>query len=134
MIARLKPDINVRGKRLVRIGELARVTGASPRSLRYYEEQHLLSSNRSTSGQRLYTDAARERVLLIQRLYQAGLCSSTIAELLPCITDPAARTPLLRDRLISERARISAQVDSLGETLVSLDAVVGALGTGDSSD
>jgi DNA-binding transcriptional MerR regulator len=134
MIATLKPDINVRGKRLMKIGELAKATGASPRSLRYYEEQHLLSSNRSTSGQRFYSSAAQERVLLIQRLYQAGLCSSTIAELLPCITDPAARTPLLRDRLIVERARISAQVDSLRETLASLDAVVGALGTVDSSN
>lgn len=111
----------------MRIGELARSTGVSPRSLRYYEEQHLLSSRRSPNGQRVYADAAQERVHLIQRLYQAGLSSSTIAELLPCITDPSARTPLLRNRLIVERARISAQVDSLRETLTSLDAVVDAL-------
>lgn len=117
---------------MMRIGELASVTGASPRSLRYYEEQQLLSSSRSTSGQRVYSAGAQERVLLIQRLYQAGLCSSTIAELLPCITDPAARTPLLRDRLIGERARISAHIDSLRETLTSLDAVVDALRDGGS--
>lgn len=115
----------------MRIGKLAAMTGASPRSLRYYEEQHLLSSGRSTSGQRVYADGAHERVLLIRRLNRAGLCSSTIADLLPCITNPAARTPLLRERLIRERARISAQVDSLRETLTSLDCIVDALGDRD---
>ncbi|WP_370446217.1 MerR family DNA-binding transcriptional regulator [Cryobacterium sp. Y57] len=49
MIATLKPDTNVRGKRLMRIGDLARATGASPRSLRYYEEQHLRSWNVSSN-------------------------------------------------------------------------------------
>ncbi len=108
----------------MRIGELAALTGASARSLRYYEEQHLLSSYRTISGQRVYASEAEDRVRLIQRLYRAGLSSSTIADLLPCMTNPAARTPLLRERLIGERARISAQVDSLQETLISLDRVV----------
>jgi len=111
----------------MRIGELGAATGASPRSLRYYEEQHLLSSTRTTSGQRVYGDGAVDRVLLIRRLYRAGLGSSTIADLLPCMTNPDARTPLLRERLISERSRISAQVDSLRETLTSLDGIVDAL-------
>lgn len=53
----------------MRIGELAALTGASPRSLRYYEEQNLLSSCRTTSGQRVYNDEAHERVRLIQRSY-----------------------------------------------------------------
>ena len=108
----------------MRIGELAALTGASARSLRYYEEQHLLSSYRTRSGQRVYAGEAEDRVRRIQRLYRAGLCSSTIADLLPCMTNPAARTPLLRERLIGERARISAQVESLQETLISLDRIV----------
>ncbi|MFC4718084.1 MerR family transcriptional regulator [Glutamicibacter sp. BW77] len=127
MLDRLGPDINVRGKRPMRIGQLSEATGASPRSLRYYEEQHLLVSTRSSSGQRIYTDEAVERVALIRDLFQAGLCSSTIADILPCMTDTASQTPILRARLISERARISDQIEAMGKTLKAMDSVLGNL-------
>ncbi|MGP9784609.1 MerR family transcriptional regulator [Glutamicibacter sp. AOP12-B1-11] len=127
MLARLGPDINVRGKRPMRIGQLSEATGASPRSLRYYEEQHLLVSTRSSSGQRIYTDEAVERVALIRDLFQAGLCSSTIADILPCMTDTASQTPILRARLISERAIISDQIEAMGKTLKAMDSVLGNL-------
>ena len=38
----------------MRIGDLSAATGASARSLRYYEEQGLLSSERGAGGQRHY--------------------------------------------------------------------------------
>ena len=63
----------------MRIGELASVTGVSVRSLRYYEEQGLLNSRRSASGQRLYADDAASRVATIQSLYAAGLNSAKIS-------------------------------------------------------
>ncbi|MHA7271536.1 MerR family transcriptional regulator [Arthrobacter sp. HLT1-20] len=127
MIIRVGPDTNVRGKRPMRIGKLSESTGTSPRSLRYYEEQHLLVSTRSSSGQRIYKHDAVERVALICSLFQAGLCSSTIADILPCMADPASQTPLLRERLVSERARISAQMEAMEQTLKAMDAVLGNL-------
>ena len=42
----------------MRIGDLAEHTGASVRSLRYYEEQGLLLADRTPSGQRTYDDDA----------------------------------------------------------------------------
>lgn len=39
----------------MRVGELSRRTGASVRSLRYYEECGLLASERAASGQRHYS-------------------------------------------------------------------------------
>ncbi len=108
----------------MRIGQLSEATGASPRSLRYYEEQHLLVSTRSSSSQRIYRNEAVERVALIRELFQAGLCSSTIADILPCMTDSALRTPLLRERLIDERARISAQVEAMEQTLKAMDSIL----------
>ncbi|MER6530128.1 MerR family transcriptional regulator [Streptomyces sp. NPDC001508] len=73
----------------MRVGALASRAGASVRSLRYYEEQGLPSSTRSTSGRRHCTDDEIERALFIQRPCAAGLSSRTIAEPLPCVDAPS---------------------------------------------
>jgi DNA-binding transcriptional MerR regulator len=100
----------------MRIGDLAATTGASARSLRYYEEQGLLASERSPGGQRHYPDAAVERVTLIQSLLAAGLSSTTIRDVLPCITEEAIRTPWLAERLRTELSRVEEQITSLHHT------------------
>ncbi|MET7804780.1 MerR family transcriptional regulator [Micromonospora chersina] len=96
----------------MRIGDLAARTRVSVRALRYYEEQGLLASTRSESGQRLYGNEAVNRVRLIQQLYGAGLSSKTIAELLPCV-DARVSTPESRERLAAERDRINTQITEL---------------------
>ncbi|MFF5172609.1 MerR family transcriptional regulator [Micromonospora sp. NPDC000089] len=96
----------------MRIGDLASRAQVSVRALRYYEEQGLLTSTRSESGQRRYRDAAVNRVRLIQQLYGAGLSSRTIAELMPCV-DANESTPESRARLAAERDRIDAQIAEL---------------------
>jgi len=110
----------------MRIGELAAEAGVSVRSLRYYEEQALLTSERSESGQRLYQPADVQRVRLIQQLYAAGLPSKTLRELMPCIEAPVQQyaTQLL-ERLTEERDRIGAQITQLSDTRDRLDAVIG---------
>ena len=101
---------------MMRIGDLSRATGASPRSLRYYEEQGLISSSRTSGGQRRYTEDAVARVDLIRSLFAAGLNSTTIDELLPCITEPSVRTPALEARLRRELDRVDDQIAALGTT------------------
>lgn len=109
----------------MRIGELAAVTGASVRSLRYYEEQRLLTSSRSPSGQRHYTQAEIERVHFIQRLYAAGLSSRTIMELLPCVDAPSEETSdAAMERMEQERERLSAHIDDLRSTRDALDVLM----------
>ncbi|MFG1608110.1 MerR family transcriptional regulator [Actinoplanes sp. NPDC049265] len=96
----------------MRIGDLATRTDVSVRALRYYEEQGLLASTRSDSGQRLYENAAVHRVRLIQQLYGAGLSSKTIADLLPCV-DAKVSTPESQARLVAERDRVDQQIAEL---------------------
>src|ERR1700761_7718935 len=100
------------GVTLMRIGELAEKGGVSVRALRYYEEQGLLASRRSPSGQRHYPEPTVDRVRLIQQLYAAGLSSRTILELLPCV-EAKVNTPESRARLAAERDRIDAQIAEL---------------------
>ena len=107
----------------MRIGELAAHAGVSTRALRYYEEQGLLRSERTTGGQRAYADDAVDRVLLIQRLYGAGLSSVTIRELLPCVYSGLS-TPDSIARLAAEKDRIDQQVLELMATRDRLDAVI----------
>ena len=107
----------------MRIGELAAKTSVSVRALRYYEEQGLLVSDRSSSGQRHYADAAVDRVNLIQHLYAAGLASRTIAALLPCV-DAKVSTPESRARLRAERDRIDRQIAELIHTRDRLDEII----------
>jgi len=109
----------------MRIGEVAAAAGVSTRALRYYEEMHLLPSQRSASGQRHYTEDAVGRVQLIQQLYAAGLGSKAIAELLPCVHTGVA-TPAMLARLADERDRIDQQILELSATRERLESVISA--------
>jgi DNA-binding transcriptional MerR regulator len=109
----------------VRIGELSTRTGASVRSLRYYEEQGLLTSVRSSGAQRLYRDADVERVRLLQRLYGAGLSSRTIAAVLPCVDVPSTgASDDAYARLVEERDRLDAHILDLARTRDALDDLI----------
>ncbi len=109
----------------MRIGDLATRTEVSVRSLRYYEEQGLLASTRSASGQRHYGEAEVERVLFIQRMYAAGLSSRTIAEVMPCVESPSEdASDAALARLSEERDRLSGHIDDLLATRDSLDRLI----------
>lgn len=113
---------------LVRIGAVARGAGVSVRAVRYYEEQGLLTSKRSPSGQRLYSPEAVTLVRFFQQMYAAGLTSQRIAELLPC-WDSGHTDAEQRAMLRAERDRIQAKVDELQAALDRLDEVIGVTDT-----
>ncbi|NKY89432.1 MerR family transcriptional regulator [Nocardia veterana] len=96
------------------IGELAAATGVSPRLLRYYEDQGLLTAGRDANGYRVYTENAVERVRRIRELLAAGLSTEAIRGLLPCATGTGFQhcdhtRKILRDGL----SRLDAQIDEL---------------------
>lgn len=113
----------------MRIGEPAEATGVSALSLRYYEDQGLLRAHRTPAGHRRYTSGDVERVVQIQQLYAAGLCSRVIAELLPCLdAPPAERTGHLETRLVQERQRLEAAVREAIRARDTLEEVITDLG------
>lgn len=107
----------------MKIGELARLTGASVRSLRYYEQRQLLLSRRTAGGQRIYDEDAVERVTLIRELFAAGVSSDAVVQLLPCIHSGTA-TPAMVERLLHERERIDTEVRRLATTRDRLDRLI----------
>ncbi|MFC1406097.1 MULTISPECIES: MerR family transcriptional regulator [Streptacidiphilus] len=109
----------------MRIGELARRSSVSVRSLRYYEEQGLITSERSPRGQRHFQEEDVERVLFLQRLYAAGLSSRTILELLPCVDSPSldnSRAAL--ERMAQEREKLSSHITDMLNARDALDAAM----------
>jgi len=115
----------------MRIGELARRTGVSERSLRYYEQQGLLSADRTPGGHREFGEWAVDRVVRIQVMYAAGLSSTTIGDMLPCMHDHdggpnEATTETLARELRVERERIDRQIADLLRTREILDEVIEA--------
>ncbi|TDC26033.1 MerR family transcriptional regulator [Streptomyces sp. 8K308] len=67
------------------IGELSRLTGASHRSLRYYEAQGLLTARRGVNGYREYDEGAVATVRQIRALLEIGLSTDVIRTVLPCV-------------------------------------------------
>lgn len=110
----------------MKIGDLADRTGASVRSLRYYEELGLIRSRRTPGNHRDFDPSAVDRVRLIRELLAAGLPTSTIADVLPCMSQPEIQTPLLTQTLLGERHRIDAEISRLEDMRRLLDEVIAA--------
>lgn len=109
----------------MRIGELSQRTGSSVRSLRYYESQGLLDSNRNAGGQRVYEADAVERVIYLQGLLSAGLSSQAIRAVLPCLDTPSViSSDAAFARLVQERDKLRAQSVELQRTLTALDQLI----------
>ena len=66
----------------MRIGELSRRTGVAPRLLRYYEEQGLITSRRSSNGYRSYDEEHVERVRQVAVMIRSGLTTRLARALL----------------------------------------------------
>lgn len=104
----------VAGERTLRIGELAELTGTTPRTIRYWEEVGLLGAGveRAEGKHRFYTQADVERVSEIVRLRDLlGLSLEQLSSLLEAESARAhLREELSQTEAPAERKRILEQV------------------------
>lgn len=70
----------------MRVDELARAAGVSPRMVRHYARSGLLGETRAPNGYRHFDTSAIDKVQLIQRLLKSGLSLKDICHLWPCLT------------------------------------------------
>lgn len=113
----------------MRMKEMVGRTGVHERLLRYYEQQGLLAPHRLPSGYREYGDADVETVRRIRLLLTAGLSTTVIARILPCLVDTGDRLapacPDLTRQLQAERQRITGEIEALRASRDMLDTVLG---------
>jgi MerR family copper efflux transcriptional regulator len=103
-----------------RISEVARPTGFSPSTLRYYEQVGLLSTERARNGYRVYGEADVARLRFIARAKRLGLSLGGIRELVS--TWDGGRCEPVKARLSEMlQARSRAAAKRIGE-LVALEA------------
>lgn len=86
----------------MKIGELSERTGIPTRMLRYYEQQGLLESERSTNGYCAYTVADVERAARVRGLIQAGLSTRMTRVVLDLELQCALATPPACSRALAE--------------------------------
>jgi MerR family transcriptional regulator, repressor of the yfmOP operon len=91
-------------ERRLRIGELAELTGTTPRTIRYYEEIGLLpaSEERAQGKRRLYADSDVERLQELIRL--RDLLNLSLDELSQLVAAEAARAEIRREFAETEDA------------------------------
>lgn len=66
----------------MRIGELSRRTGVTPRLLRYYEQQGLIAAQRSGNGYRAYTEQDVAQVEQVAQMVRSGLPTRLVRAIL----------------------------------------------------
>ena len=77
------------------IGQVVERTGVTPSALRFYEQQGLITAERSGGNQRRYARDVLRRVAFIRVAQRVGVSLADIAEALAQL--PEERTPTARD-------------------------------------
>lgn len=99
-----------------RIGEVAKRSGLSVDTLRYYEKLGLLRPQRSAGGARCYDDRDLSRLGFIQRAKAMNFTLEEIAQLLEMRDDPRNAREQVRALTLNKLRSVEAQLETL-ETL-----------------
>ena len=116
---------------LYKIGEVASVLGTSVRTIRYYEEESLISPIRTGKGTRLYSASHLQRLKAILHLTRNGFALETIGNIASireqCATGSESSRRLSRlfdetlaglERQIQALAALKQEMQSARETIL----------------
>jgi len=101
------------------IGELARRSGASTRTLRYYESHGLLRARRSANGYRDYDESELRMVAEIRGLLATGFGLHDIRPFVDCLRAGNSSGDICPDSKAVLRRKL-AEVDACIEQLVAV--------------
>ena len=101
----------------MKISELAKLAGVTPRTIRYYENLGLLeASEREGTGFRYYTDDELTRLQKINLLKTLGLTLEEISQVVPLLFEEPRKLAgkrMLLEILKAHLQKVDRQVDSL---------------------
>jgi DNA-binding transcriptional MerR regulator len=109
----------------MKIGELARLSGLTAHTLRYYERIGLLPrAGRDGSGQRDYDASALVWIDFLRRLKTTGMPLREMLRYARLRAQGPGTGPLRRDLLIAHRAGVQAHIAELQACLAILDSKI----------
>lgn len=109
----------------MRIGELAKRSGLSAYTIRYYERIGLLPhADRDKSGQRDYDRSILTWIEFLDRLKTTGMPIRDMVHYAALRARGAGTEPQRRDMLIQHREHVRARLSALSECLLVLDAKI----------
>lgn len=100
----------------MRIGALAKQTGVTIDTIRFYEKKQLLNHThvqRSANGYRDYTDAAIERMEMIKHAQTAGFTLTEIGELFDLWEQNQLSHDVIVARLVEKQRDIAGKIEEL---------------------
>lgn len=98
----------------MKIGELAKLTGCSVQTIRYYEKEKLLPVTRRSEGNfRLYDETAIEHLLFIKRCRTLALSLSEIRQLLGLSYSPNAPCGEVSNMIASHIEQVQTRIEEL---------------------
>lgn len=107
------------------IGLVARRTGATVPTVRYYEEIGLLpAASRTASGQRSYDEATVRRLVFIRRCRDFGFSIDQVRELVGLVDEPDRPCVEVRNIAASHLQDVRRKLDELHALEASLNAIV----------
>ena len=102
---------SARGKRLT-IGELARQTGVSVETIRFYEHEGLLVKPERPPGSiRTYPHEAIERLSFVHEAKEVGFTLREIRDLIALRDDPQADAAAVRGRAMAKLGEVESKVE-----------------------
>jgi DNA-binding transcriptional MerR regulator len=107
------------------IGKVAALTGVSSDTLRYYEQEGLVTpSGKSGGGYRLYDDDVVRRVHFIKQAQHCGFTLAEIAELLVLRSRESAGCGDVRRRAVEKKLQIESKIKALKVMSKALDNLI----------
>jgi DNA-binding transcriptional MerR regulator len=106
----------------LRIGELARLSGRSVHTIRWYEAQHLMpGAARDAAGRRLFSQAHVEWLGLIERLRSSGMSIRDMQAYSRLVRQGKATLADCRALLLAHRQKVRQRAEELQQAAALLD-------------
>lgn len=106
----------------LRIGELARLSGRSVHTIRWYEAQHLMpGAARDAGGRRLFSQAHVEWLGLLSRLRASGMSVRDMQAYARLVRQGKHTLADCREMLQQHRLKVQQRADELSEAMALVD-------------
>lgn len=103
------------------IGEFSRLTGLGVHTLRYYEQENLITPERNSGNRRCYSDKDLDWIKFIKRLKDTGMPIKAIQRYARLRAEGSTTLQERMEMLIAHREALGEQMRQLQEHMAKLD-------------